>query len=849
MANHASRNWRGWVYAILVAAVLCCSLYYGEIWIKQQNVQAIRPERTTKHTAASTVSVPIATEQLPVILQESLEDARNAWVEYRSEPAMSIAMAIEPNTSAQLLAPQPANDLLIAQDPIPTNDSIFEGTSDPTLHEVSSTKEVTTPTYVSKRTIADASDAGNSWPRPTVLIDQLQHLTVDAKTNDQGTIASWSMDCSKILEELAKLESISSKESGEQIDRLRKMAEHSLTQKAPAGVSRELISLQNRAAYAILRRTAVWQAAYDCIKGNASEADLAEVRVDFSNLASSVKDVRKLVSQTGDVNGWNTYLMLDDLEKISKSISTDADATAKTARVFLSRVSWQRATDAQRSMLATEPVQKLAKRLHPLAYGPVDYRQLLIDLETLESDPIHRCRTSVAQQTQSLRYASQEAQVRLSDTINTYYRNANLRIAVSEELLQRCMPKSQTIERPVRTRILGADTRGASQVQTKLALDLVPDKHAWNIALKLSGDVQSATRSSKGPATFYNDSLAMIDSTRHLRVDVRGMSIKNGADTQVAAHDSLRGFDTDFDKLPLLGDLLRGVVRQQFDSERGIAQRIMKRTIADQTDTEFDKQLNKQVSEAEKQFQGKLLGPLDRMELNPLVVDLETTETRLIARYRIAGASQMAAHTPRPFAPMDSHMSIQIHESAINNAIEKLNLPGRKWTLPELGAQLAEALQQKDWVMSEDVPAGILIAFAPYRPVTVELLDGKMRITLRITHFEQEGGLVLKNFIVCADYAPNVEGMMAQLVKQGPISVDGPRLNIRDRLPIRTIFTRVFSARPILPLLTEDLIDDPRAVGMAISQLEIRDGWLAIAASSESSPHVAYIRSQYQQTR
>ncbi len=104
----------------------------------------------------------------------------------------------------------------------------------------------------------------------------------------------------------------------------------------------------------------------------------------------------------------------------------------KIARMFLSRVTWQRVSDSQRSLIAQASVQRIAKSLHPLAYGPIDYRQLALDLEAIEGTPTHRCRTAVAQQVQALRFAN-SPQLGLADQINTFYRNANLRIAISQD--------------------------------------------------------------------------------------------------------------------------------------------------------------------------------------------------------------------------------------------------------------------------------------------------------------------------------------------------------------------------------------------------------------------------------
>ncbi len=94
----------------------------------------------------------------------------------------------------------------------------------------------------------------------------------------------------------------------------------------------------------------------------------------------------------------------------------------------------------------------------------------------------------------------------------------------------------------------------------------------------------------------------------------------------------------------------------------------MQRTIARQTDTEFDKQLGEQIDNAESAIDQRLLGPLRKLNLNPLVTDLATTQDRLIARYRLASNNSLAACTPRPQAPADALLSMQMHQSAMNNA-------------------------------------------------------------------------------------------------------------------------------------------------------------------------------------
>jgi len=305
---------------------------------------------------------------------------------------------------------------------------------------------------------------------------------------------------------------------------------------------------------------------------------------------------------------------------------------------------------------------------------------------------------------------------------------------------------------------------------------------------------------------------------------------------------------TDFDGLPILGDFLRVVIREQFNQQSGPAKRVMHRIIADEADQEFDKQLQEKMDKAQVELQRRLIGPLEALNLNPMVVAMSTTEDRLMIRYRVANQVQMASHTARPRAPSDSLLSMQVHQSAVNNAIAQLGLGDRNWNLVELGGKMATMLGKEGWTPPADLPQDVIIRFAPSRPVSIEMVDNQLILSLRISELSQ-GQNKIERFVVRSTYVPVAEGLNAGLVREGVVSIDGPRLSFRDRLPLRAIFAKVFVSKPQIPLISESLVKDPRAEGLAVTQMEVCDGWLAIAIADSTSPlasEVAERSAQYQ---
>jgi hypothetical protein len=396
------------------------------------------------------------------------------------------------------------------------------------------------------------------------------------------------------------------------------------------------------------------------------------------------------------------------------------------------------------------------------------------------------------------------------------------------------MPKDQVSSKPVQQRILGADTRGASKVMTNLKVDLLPDPKAWKVALHLDGDIRSSTSSSRSGATFYNSSKAKVQSSRELRLDPSGLTI-NGTPANVESQESLRKFSTKWDQLPIMGDMVRYVAQQEFNQSKPVARRITQRLIANQTDSEFDKQLESNVGNAREQLSQRLLGPLQNLQLHPMVMDMQSTDTRLVARYRIAGNDQIAANTPRPLAPAESLISFQLHQSALNNLVSQAIPSDRDWTIQSLSEQIAKLLQVPAPVLPEDTPEDVIIRFMDVHPMSIEFLDGKMWMTMRIASLEQPGKINLKNFTVKTSFTPKTDGLRAELVRDSVISVDGHRMGSKDRFPLRAIFAKVLSDKTSLPLVSESLINDPRSKGLVISQLDMEQGWIAIALSNDQS--------------
>ncbi|MFN7737366.1 MAG: hypothetical protein ACK5O8_14705 [Pirellula sp.] len=860
MANSAARSVRGWFYALVVAVALILLFVAGEQYSRIKRPGYFFSPRTTTLSVAMRPrnTVRIVAEPIPLEMEPSEHLVnRSRWVDYRTEAPTSIALA-EPPAGVKLTAP--ISDQFI--DPFPE----FAARPRLAMSEQESQDSITANAVSAIRTINDPSNTissnhlssktsviGNTWPVALQMQSELNDFreiqVAECTLPIREELRAWNDRTIQIFESLESI-AITDPRSLELLGELSELSEQGFSWATlHVSDSPSLASALNRVSYSVKRRVVVWTAVHECKRiGRERFVAIRSYDVDYNKLQDRLETVRRALISTDDVENWGRYLMLDRIEDLAHQRIESRENQVGLAREFLARVTDSRVTPDQRRILTSAEVHRLADQVHPLTIGPVDYRKILIDIEALESNPVHRCSADLADAIQSLRFSEHPEQASVADIIGTHYRNANIRMSVSEAFINRMMPQGQVSNRPVQQRILGADTRGASQASTNLKVDFIPDPSAWHVALNLDGQIDSNTRSSRNGATFYNATKAHVQASRDIRIDSTSLQI-DGKPATVESSDSLRKFSTSWDSMPVLGEMIRYVAHQEFVQSRPIAKRLTQKLIAKQTDQEFDSQLKTNIEAARSQFDKRLLGPLQSLQLQPLVLDMQTTENRLVVRYRVAGANQISAYTPRPVAPGDSLISLQLHQSAFNNLISQAIDTTRDWTIQDLAAQIADVLQQTRPELPDDTPNDVVIRFMEHNPMTVEFEDNRMWLTLRIASLEQPGRILLKNFTIRTSFAPSIDGIQADVVRDGVISIDGHKIGVRDRLPLRAIFTKVFSGRTSMPMVSQELANDPRAKGLAVSQLEMRDGWFAIAVSEAEAASVAAFKASQTFTR
>jgi hypothetical protein len=211
---------------------------------------------------------------------------------------------------------------------------------------------------------------------------------------------------------------------------------------------------------------------------------------------------------------------------------------------------------------------------------------------------------------------------------------------------------------------------------------------------------------------------------------------------------------------------------------------------------------------------------------------------------RLANLDQLAAHTPRPSAPADSVISMQVHETAINNALAGLQLEGRRFTMPELHAFLSEKLGRKGAAPPEDLPARAKVEFAKHDSIHVSFVDDRLELVLNFRELGH-GRDKIQNFQVHAYYRPQLDGLAVMLIRDDSLQFSGPNLKTGARVVLHSVMGKLFGKGQEIGVVRKALEADKRLSGLMVTQLVIDDGWMALALGPTTADRTAWRTPNY----
>jgi hypothetical protein len=499
-----------------------------------------------------------------------------------------------------------------------------------------------------------------------------------------------------------------------------------------------------------------------------------------------------------------------------------AAATRRAALALARRVAVWRATAALGAELAaTAPVTTTA-----------DTSRLLAALEGFEATRLPRDAAAAHVALAALDSAPAASTPAVTKAVSDHYLGANVRIAVHQGLVSRLLPEASVSSGPLQDVILGRRVRGTKTVEQSTNVRFIPDPDRIHLELLVNGDVASRTVTESGPVTIHSRGAATFVVRKPILVSAGGLAF--GTALASASNQArLANIQTGFDSVPIMGQIVRNIARNQHDEARQEASREVNEKIIMSARREVDAQVEPGFTEMATTIRGRVWDPLVRLGLDPTPVKLETTASIASARLRLAGDGQFAAHTPRPRPPDEALLAVQFHESAVNNACERLGVAGRRLRLEEFVMLLCDRLGIEPR-QPDDLPEGVTVTFAAEQPVRIECRDGLMHVRVALDALES-GRRNWYDIIAQVAYRPVRSGAQVLLEREGPVQLSGPGHQGRMEIGLRTVFGKIFVKERPVAILPAKLAEHPGMAGVQAVQAVCADGWFALALA-ESAP-------------
>lgn len=579
--------------------------------------------------------------------------------------------------------------------------------------------------------------------------------------------------------------------------------------------------------HALLRHLDVWESLGTLMKKARIPTDVAEA--DTKQLELCLVELDRQTSAAGEVGAqWRNYLMLESLGEVAEGKVVDRNRRRMLAKTVLDRIHKAAAGSEQNAAFLNEgPFAQLNAELRGLAAEEVDGRKLLASIEAFEAGGLPADAHALAAQCKLFDESTDEDRRQLATWLTSHYRNANVRITLSSDLLNRMMPTELKKNAPVNETVLGHPTHGWSTTRTGVGIRFLPSQDRLAMRMEAEGVVHAQTQTHSGPVHVFNQSDSRFIAHKDLALTTEGVVVSRAV-ASTNSRNKLRGIKTDFDHMPILGSIVESIALDQHAEKKSLAQAESQARVSRGVERGLDQEIDKHLKTADAALQERIIGPLAGLDLAPEVIEMQSNEARAIMRVRIAGDNQLAAYTPRPRAYSDNVGSVQVHQSAVNNVLEKSQLHGRRFTLPELYRFVVEKYYLPDDADLSEIPADIELTFAKTDPLTVRCEAGSIELRLALEELSR-AGKSWRDFTVRVKFKTEVVDGRTCFVRDGGVKISGPKLSIASQIPVRTVFAKVFPDDMRVVIWPDKFRNDPRFADLDIEQVDIRDGWIGMA--------------------
>ena len=585
----------------------------------------------------------------------------------------------------------------------------------------------------------------------------------------------------------------------------------------------------------LLRRVALLSAAVQ-----ASQVSDLAVNPDSqtAKLSDAVGKVDRLLNSVGNGAGWVTYLHLAELRagELNQQV---------VQQVILNLGPPETMTIEQRQFVRRPEIQNLKAALETSAAAKAfsgeaeaargglnqSIGALVSSLLAYEKQPLaveaERSRTAW----RSLRSRFPAAADVMRTVVNEHYFNHNVHFTISEALLSRLIADYRTETGCIADCIMGAWVTGSQTTTVDVRADIRPSMTTANFDLNVNGNTQSNTRAQKSPATVWTNGNHYFWMNRSVYFDGRHVTAAQPA-FNVDTNSRTVGLATEYDRIPIIRGIVRKIAAQKIAESKQQADELTGTRLRDEALPKFQSETDEQFSNGNETL-SKMLDSLERRGVAPDSISARSSNTHIAVSSRTIGVARLGGSLQPPAAATAKGAAAQIHESALNNAIDALGFQGRDIPEKDFVNELEVALSdlfQREIKLTNDEPAPVvageeeepptIFLFSKTDPIRVRFDNGQIILSLR-TGIRQEGKEEIPEETVTIPISMTLQDGKV-ILNPGNISVTGrPTRSVQ----IKRVLARRIVRKELSPTVDLQAAGD-KTLPVTVTHLDLADGWL-----------------------
>ncbi len=406
------------------------------------------------------------------------------------------------------------------------------------------------------------------------------------------------------------------------------------------------------------------------------------------------------------------------------------------------------------------------------------------------------------------------------------FSDPNVRVLVSREFLTSKLARPVDQPNPVNETILGTRIFGQSLVQGKVVPVLMDNPRSASLRLRMMGQFSSNNVGFNRGVKIYSIGNAEVCAAENIVLGDQGVTLADHLVSDAALDTQVTGIEHRL-------RIVRKLAQKQIQKKQGQANAIAQSRLKNRLQQQFHEQLVEQIAKL-NQLLGKDIPELRRIDIPKPVRKSWTSSDYLALVWKQQSGNQLAADSPCPIPVPHHGLSLQIHQSAIINALDHV-LGGRKLRseeLPDLIKQFSKDLPPN--IMDEAKGEPWSMTFSELQPVAVKLESNTITFLIRTDRSQKSDQSLDQPATVIAKYEFVIENGALQLRRSGEVDVEF--VGRADR-GLRAVTLRSFLKSKFDKLFREQLLDEPLqlskllpadAPNMEIVSVQSDRGWLQV---------------------